>query len=131
MPRNEEEVMRNVLTLCSELQFVDDLPQVNTSFEKQTDKFLVFTVVLARVLRENNSSIKYELNKGVTSFSYSVDRVKEVGRLRDKYPKEATVIRAFLPDKKFIKEDQSVDLFQARQSLIKELRSILGDFRGL
>ena len=129
MPRNEEEVMRNILTLSNQLKFVDDLPQVNTSFEKQTDKFLVFTVVLARVLKENASSIKHELNKGVTSFTYSVDRVKLVGKLRNKYPKEATVIRAFLPDRKFLRDDQSVDLFYARQNLVKELRAILGDFR--
>ena len=49
MPYNEEEVMRNILSLSSQLKFLRDIPQVMISFDEQTDMELSFTVILLRI----------------------------------------------------------------------------------
>jgi hypothetical protein len=49
--------------------------------------------------------------------------------LRNKYPKEATVFRMKFSAEPFLRPDQSVDLFKARQALVQELRHALGEFR--
>ena len=53
MPRNEEEVMRNILILSEQLKLVRDLPQIIVSFDEQTDKYVSFTVILLRILKSN------------------------------------------------------------------------------
>ena len=60
---------------------------------------------------------------------YQIDRVKVVGKLRRKVPKEVAVVRVRLPSEKFLREDYSVDLFKARQHLVKEMEQILGEVR--
>ena len=125
MPRNEEEVMRNILTLSHQLKFLRDLPQMMISFDEQTDTELCFTVVLVRIVHSDSLPIRELLGNG----KFSIDRVKIVGMLRRKYPKEATVLRAWLPSSTFLREDFSVDLFQARLQLVKEMESAFGEMR--
>ena len=103
MPRNEEEVMRNILVLSQQLRFLRDIPQMIISFEEQTDTELSFTVILVRLLHPDSRPIE-EL------FRFSIDRVKVVGQLRRKIPKEAVVMRARIMSEQFMREDYSVDL---------------------
>lgn len=121
MPRNEEEVMRNILTLSGELKYLRDLPQVMISFYKQTEHQIIFTVTLVRVLH-NSPQIQEAEN-------LTIDRIKTVGLLRQKYPKEAVVMKISLPMKNFIREDFSVDLFAARLQVVKEVEKIVGEVR--
>ena len=46
MPPNEEEVIRNILTLSHQLKYLRDLPQVIISFERQTHLTFSFTIIL-------------------------------------------------------------------------------------
>ena len=130
MPRNEEEVMKNIITLSQELKYVRDIPQVIISFEEQTDTELSFTVVLLRLLVGSHELPLNELYKQISAkFKFVEDRVKKVGSLRRKYPKEATVFRLKMPKILFMREDHSVDLLKARQEVVKEIHRTVGEFR--
>jgi hypothetical protein len=49
--------------------------------------------------------------------------------LRKRYPKEATIFRLKFSSKPFLRDDHSVDLFRARQSIIQELQRLVGEVR--
>ncbi|MBS0628902.1 MAG: hypothetical protein JSS30_01600 [Verrucomicrobia bacterium] len=121
MPRNEEEVMRNILVLSQQLKYLRDIPQMIISFDEQADTELIFTVIIARLVHPES--------RPITELFQRVDRVKIVGKLRRKVPKEVAVIRIRLPTEDFLREDYSVDLFKARQHLVKEMEQILGEVR--
>ncbi|MGE0198796.1 MAG: hypothetical protein AB7N99_07605 [Simkaniaceae bacterium] len=127
MPRNEEEILKHMITLGKELRFARDLPQLILSFEKQTETQLIFTVVLARVLLSDTPPIEDILC--ITKLRPKIDRVKQLGMIRKKYPKEAVVFKVELPLEDFLREDHAVDLYQARQKILQELQEVFGDLR--
>ncbi|MBI2812366.1 MAG: hypothetical protein HYX67_16295 [Candidatus Melainabacteria bacterium] len=129
MPRNEEEVMRNIITLSNQLKNLRDLPQVVINFDEQTQEGLSFTVICLRVLKETDASLSDLFVKRSSVFKFIPDRVKKMGVIRKKYPKEATVFRVRLSSHSFLRPDHSVDLYKARQAIVKELHHILGEFR--
>ncbi len=125
MPRNEEEVMRSVLTLSNQLKFTRDIPQIAISFEGQRGAELLFTIVLVRLLHPHTPPLR-ELFAART---FTIDRVKIVGHLRRKYPKEATVLRARLKCEDFLRDDFSVDLYQARMAVLRTVQQGVGEVR--
>lgn len=129
MPRNEEEVMRNILSLGSQVKFIRDIPQVFITFDEQTNADLIFTVILVRVVSPGSQSIQTLFSKHPTSLEYIHDRCKSLGLLRKKYAKEATVFRVKLAKEPFIRRDLSIDLYKARQMVVMELVQIVGEFR--
>lgn len=129
MPRNEEEIIRHVVSLSGQLRFVKDLPQVILIFDEQKEGDLYFTVLLVRILYPNSSSIQTLFSKEDSVMTYIPDRVKRVGMLRKRYPKEATVFRLRFSSKPFLRDDHSVDLFRARQAIIQEMQRLIGDVR--
>ncbi len=129
MPRNEEEVVRNIMTLARQLKYVHDVPQVIVTFEKQTAADLTFTVVLLRVLKDGSPSVEQLFSESLTFLKFLPDRVKKVGALRKKYSKEANVFRAQMPIRDYIRSDHSIDLNKARQDVIFELTTIFKDVR--
>lgn len=129
MPRNDEEIMRNILNLSSQIKFLRDAPQVFISFDQQTQSNLIFTVILVRVLKPGVPSIQELFKQSETFLEYIHDHCKLGGMLRKKYPKEATTFRVKLKNDQFMRKDHSIDLYKARQAVVMELRHILGDFR--
>jgi len=129
MPRNEEEVMRNIVLLASQLRYLRDIPQMIISFDEQTDSELCFTVILVRLIGPDSVPIKELFRGGALEKNLSIERIKMVGRLRRKHPKEATVMRVCLPAEKFLREDFSVDLLSARIQLVSEIEQALGEVR--
>lgn len=127
MPRNEEEILRNVVTLGRELRFARDLPQLILSFEKQTETHLVFTVILARILLPKMPPIEDVLM--ASPLRPKIDRIKQLGMLRKKYPKEAAVFKVELPIDAFIREDHSVDLYKARHTILTQMQEVFGEIR--
>lgn len=127
MPRNEEEILRHVVTLGRELRFARDLPQVILSFEKQAETHLFFTVILARILLPKMPPIEDVLM--ASPLRQKIDRIKQLGILRKKYPKEAAVFKVELPIPPFIREDHSIDLYKARQRILSQLQEVFGEVR--
>ena len=129
MPRNEEEIIRNILSLSSQIKYLRDIPQVFISFDEQTPANLFFTIIFVRVLRPGSLSIQ-ELFKNADSFlEYIHDRCQNAGNLRRKYKKEATVFRVKFPKEPFLRRDNSIDLNKARQAVVAELCRVVGDIR--
>ncbi len=129
MPRNEEEIMRNMLILSEQIKFVKDIPQTSISFDEQSHSHIYFTVILARLLKSQVLPI-YELFKKTPSVvEFIPDRVKIIGQIRKKYPKEVSVFHLKIKKENFLRHDQSIDLYKARQTVLKELTKIIGEIR--
>jgi hypothetical protein len=133
MPRNDEEIMRNILLLSQQLKYMSDLPQVIISFNAQTEQSLQFTVILLRILRGNDPSLPDIFKQSKTQLKIEELEVKQVGLLRKRYPKESSVFKISLNKKKFLRKDFTIDLFKARQEASSELSTIFNgirDFNG-
>ncbi|SCA59079.1 Uncharacterized protein AB751O23_CW_00010 [Chlamydiales bacterium SCGC AB-751-O23] len=129
MPRNEEEIMRHIVTLSDQLCFTRDLPQVMICFDKQLDEDINFTIILLRVVKPETLSMSELFQSIETSVEFIEDRVRVVGHLRKKYPKEAHVFAVKLEKHTFLREDNSIDLYKARQVIAQELKKVVGEFR--
>jgi hypothetical protein len=129
MPRNEEEVLRNIMSLSRQIRFVSDIPQVIISFDETRDSNLNFTVILLRIYQEGEPSLQELFSGGQTTLKYIPDRIRTIGVLRRKYVKEATVFRTVVNSEKFLRSDRSVDLYKARQYVFEELHKVLGSVR--
>ncbi len=129
MPRNEEEVLRNILALSRQIRFVGDLPHVVISFDEQKEDHLYFSVILVRAVSEQEPGLQELFQSKKTQLKYIPDRVRRVGHLRRKYVKEATVFRTSLECEKFLRADHSVDLYRARSFILKEVSQIVGEVR--
>jgi hypothetical protein len=129
MPRNEEEIMRNILTLGNQIRFLRDIPQVFISFDEQTHHHLFFNVIFVRVLKETDRTIEESFRHSESFLEYIHDRTKTIGYLRKKYPKEATVCRLKLTKEQFLRRDHSIDLYKARQVVASEISRVFGDVR--
>lgn len=129
MPRNEEEIMRSILTLSHQLRYVRDIPQVMVSFDEQTDTQLAFVVILLRVLKPGDRSIEELFAQSNGGLVYQHDSIKVVGLLRKKYPKEATVFRLLIGKDRFLRSNSSIDLRRARQAVVSGLVDVVGEVR--
>jgi len=127
MPRNEEELMRNMILLSKQLKFIKDLPQAIISYDRQTDEELSFQVILARLVRNNEPPLEHLLQHAEGKFL--LDEVKNVGVLKRKYPKEVAVFHLFLKKQSFFRKDFSLDLQKARYKVVQILMECLGEFR--
>ncbi len=129
MPRNEEEVLRNIMSLSRQLRFVNDMPQVIITFDEQKGEDLSFTVILLRVRSADSPTLQEMFAKSSSPLKYIPDRVRRVGHLRKKYVKEATVFRTTIDSSQFLRRDCSVDMYKARQYIFSELCKLIGEIR--
>jgi hypothetical protein len=127
MPRNEEEILRHIVTLSGELKYMRDKPQFILIFDEQKEGDLYFTVVVVRIIYPD--SLPIQVLFASSPFTYIPDRVKRVGMVRKRYPKEATIFRLKFSSEPFLRDDQSVDLFRARQAIVQELFHLVGEMR--
>lgn len=129
MPRNEEEVLRNIMALSRQLRFVSDMPQVIITFDEQKGEDLSFTVILLRVRLADAPTLQEMFAQSSSPLKYIPDRVRKVGHLRKKYVKEATVFRTTINSSSFLRRDCSVDMYKARQYIFSELCKLIGEVR--
>jgi hypothetical protein len=128
MPRNDEEVLRNIMALSRQLHTSRDIPQVIISFEEQKNEELLFTVILLRLIEEGGASVQTLLAPCAHQFKYIPDRVRHVGQVRRKI-KEASVFRVAVVSSCFLRSDRSIDLYKARSHVLKTLTSVFGEVR--
>jgi hypothetical protein len=127
MLRNEEEQMRYLIALSRELRDRKDIPQIAISFEEQTEESLIFSVILARVLKKKTIPIKQLLSN--LALQVLLRERKTVGKVHNKYPKEVSVFRVLLPKEEYLRRDHSLDLPKARQAVLLQLKSQFQDVR--
>lgn len=129
MPRNEEEVLRNIVALSQQIRNVKDQSQVILSFDETRGSDLYFTVILLRVSKDCDPSVQELFARSRTDLKYIPDRVRKIRSSRQKYTKEAVVFRTFLPNQCFLRADRSVDMYKVRTVLFEKLCAILGPLR--
>lgn len=131
MPCNEEEIMRNILSLSNEIRYLRDIPQVIITFDEQTHSKLSFNVTMVRLLHPETSLSIQDILKRTQNptLDYIYDRSKTVGFLRKKYIKEASVFKVKLPKDSFLRDNHSIDLYKARHTLVTDLSTVIGEFR--
>jgi hypothetical protein len=129
LPRNEEEVARNLILLSQQLKYRRDFPQVNIQYEKQSETAIFFTILIARLLLPNTKGVREQLLENQSNLSFSIEEIREIGKLRRKTPKETSVLRVALDKAPFFRVDYSVDLLRARQKVAYELGRIIGEYR--
>lgn len=129
LPRNEEEIARNLIVLSQQLKYMRDLPQVSIQYEKQSESELFFSIMIARLLIPGARGLREQLLKEQSDMKFSIDEIREIGKLRRKIPKETAVLRVCLDKTPFFRADYSVDLLRARQRVAYELERIIGEYR--
>lgn len=129
MPRNEEEVMRNILSLSAQLRYVRDLPQVTIHVDQTIGDRLTFTVIVLRLARRGHPAKRLEEIQEAGGVRFSLERRRVVGYLRERHGKEALVFRATVPSKNYIRSDHSLDLYRARFEVTRGLEMMIGPFR--
>ncbi len=130
MTRNQEEVLRNILTLSQEIHHVTDLPQVMISFEAQTAEELIFTVIC--VCPENYDSISIEnlLKQKSSFFEWILERKQLVKYMDQHQPIFAYIFRVLLTSHPTVlRSDGSLNFFAARQKIGNFLKENIGEFR--
>lgn len=128
MPRNEEEVLRNTILLSKQIKYVRDLPQVSIHYDMQSEAYLIFTVILVRILKDSSPSL-HQILQSIPHLKVEIDDIRKAGSLRKKYPKEAATLRITLDKTPFFRADNSIDLLRARQKVVTELTKAVGEFR--
>ncbi len=129
IPRNEEELYRNIIALSQELKYVGDLPQAIISFQEQSHDLLKFNIILLRLLHKDSLSLQ-ELSRHLSvQERFVLERVTSVGTLRKKYVKEACVFSIEIESRLFLRKNHSVDLIRARQSIVQAVEKLVGGFR--
>jgi oligopeptide transport system substrate-binding protein len=130
MTRNEEELLRGILTLSREVKQKSDLPQVMILFDQQASQEIMFTVILVRVHREGQPTVLESLAKEQTDCSYLPERYQFVRYLRKKHPIEANVFRVVMKkDASLLRGDLSLNFYLARQKVSQALNKAVGEFR--
>lgn len=127
MPRNEEELLRNLVLLSKEIKYVRDLPQVSIHYEKQTENHLYFTVLLVRLKTPASLCLHQTFANG--ALRVEVDDIRILSQLKRRYPKESAILHVSIEKALFFRADFSVDLLRARHKVASELALALGEFR--
>ncbi len=128
MPRNEEEVMKYIVTLSDEITSKNDMPQIAIIFDEQTDRVLSFTAVSVRPLEQDQEKTE-SLMKKLSGFDVRLEKVRYIGDGIRQVRKEIALLRMFLSPDEFLRDDFSVDLYRARQYVVSYLMSLFGDVR--
>jgi hypothetical protein len=122
---NEKELDRNSNLLCKQLKYVNDNPQIIISYDKQEEKNIIFTIILVRLLKNKTKKIKTLFSKKT---KYKVEKTNILGFIK-KYPKERSIIKVSLNKKLFFRKNFSLNIQQARETISKDLKIILKEFR--
>ncbi len=132
-PRNEEEVMKDFVMLSKQLTHPSDLPQVIVHFDYHDLQNLVFRVILIRVKLDDQINIHEAIANLKQITDVTAERVRNLGMIEKRFPKEACVLTFKIETKHYIREDHTIDFQQARLSIMQHLMKVFGpirDFEG-
>lgn len=128
-PRNEENLMKNMIILSQEFRDPNTLPQVMISFENQTQSSLFFTLIIVYSSQHNiNEESLLQLNDPYIQIYF--ERKTEMGYCDCRTPKEALVLRAKVSKiTELQRKDFSVNAYYARQKVLAAICEIIGEVR--
>ncbi|CCB88946.1 hypothetical protein [Simkania negevensis] len=120
---NEEEVVRNILTLSKELKTPQDPPPVIIHFASETEKIVTFTVILVCL---NSKKIYFENSPHMKVLSH---QSKIAGILNKRHLQHAHVLELELEKESFTDENGKFSLYEARKSILSYLKKSFGPMR--
>ncbi|NBU62258.1 MAG: hypothetical protein EBS28_00465 [Chlamydiae bacterium] len=125
MPRNEEDVMRRIVTLCNEISSKEDIPQVAIHFERQYETYLSYLVLIVKpydnVPIERLTTIRKQgIGVHLEASRRFYQRLVEI---------EASTVRLDIDLNGFIRQDHSVDSLKVRAHITDFLKKIFPQFR--
>jgi len=129
LPRNEEDVARNLILLSHELHAKTDSPQVIIHYEKHTRTEIVFSVLMVRLLVPDTENLRTRIASHKNGVKFVIDELRSVGKLKQKTVKEGAVLSATVEKKPFVRADGSVHFLAARQQVAENLTHLLGHYR--
>lgn len=129
MPYKKNIIEKNSKLLAKQLKYINDIPQVIITYDKQRTHEIIFTVILVRLLKKDSISIKKHFLNANTLLNYIPIEKSQIGILRKRYPKEVNVFKVSLEKSSFYRKNFSLNLQQARYFVSKELKKIIGNFR--
>lgn len=130
MIRNEEEILKNILTLSREIHFVTDMPQTMILFDQQTSQEVIFTIILVKIVKLDQPSIQECFSKVKVNIEFLPERCQIVRYLRKKHPLEANIFRIkLIKDPSLLRIDMSLNFYLARQKISRVLTETIGEFR--
>lgn len=125
MKRNEEETYKTILVLSNEISSLEDLPQAAINLDEQTDKEIIFQVVLVHPAPFHNFSLKGRF----VECTFAPKRMTTVRHL-DNHPIQAHVFSLHLTrNSAYLRTDGSLDFNLARQKVGSLLQAAIGSFR--
>lgn len=127
-PRNEEQIMKNVILLSRELKDPSSLPHLMLVFEKQIETALIFNALLVFPATEGLDVQLCEVKD--PTIEVSIERHETVGYFKDGYPKHALLFHvkvAKMPD--IFRQDSSVNVYYARQKVYGWIEQAVGEVR--
>lgn len=129
LPGNEEELFKNIRHLSQEIRSVRDLPQVMITFTEYSNDTLKFLVIALRAVSAKTPSLG-TLSANLPSLvEFTLERVFSMGRLRKKYPKEASIFTLQVKSSLFLRNNHVLNLRAARLYIVKAIEGMLGPFR--
>ncbi|MBP7074795.1 MAG: peptide ABC transporter substrate-binding protein, partial [Rhabdochlamydiaceae bacterium] len=128
--RNQEEVLRSILTLSQEIDRPSDLSQVMISFETQSSDEVIFTAICVRAEDQFSVSLENLVQNEPSSCRWILERKQIVRYLENHQPIVAYLFRVLLiPDFSTLRSDGSLNFFAARQKIAASLKISIGDYR--
>ena len=125
MTRNEEEVMRNLITLKGEFQSSTDLPQLILTYDHHDTESMTFSAIIVYTKKE-----KTDLIAPLKEAVFTDIRTHPLGKTQDGYPIEGKVFRITLTDiRPFQRKNCAIDFYQIRKYVCELLFTIFGECR--
>ncbi|MBI5273704.1 MAG: hypothetical protein HY860_01470 [Chlamydiales bacterium] len=125
IPRNEEELYKNMIILGSQLRYRKDLPQVMISYEQKIKDKWEFSVLIACL----DVGFLKQIDKITTQEGVylQLEKTKTIGMIRKKYPKEGVILKGYVVGDG--SKEQLIDYYEARKKVAYEIKNIIGAFR--
>lgn len=129
MPRNDEEILRNIITLGAQLKFPTDLPQVMINYRAQEHSNLIFTVLLVRIQHPDLVPIPKKFKRNKQDIYIKEREEKTVGHVRKSIPKKGYILDICCPKEAYLRADFSLDLTRARRDVFSFITDSVGEVR--
>ncbi|MBS0655094.1 MAG: peptide ABC transporter substrate-binding protein, partial [Verrucomicrobia bacterium] len=125
MKLNEEEHYKHIITLSQEIRSLQDQPQVYITLEQQTEKEIIFRIILVYISPFHN----FPLKKWFFNCTFVHERTLTVKHV-DGHPVEAHVFCLHLPrEASILRSNGALDFYAARKNISNLIRTAIGEFR--
>jgi len=130
MPRNQEEVYKNILLLSQEIRSTRDVPHLMISLDEHRDNDLIFLVNLVYVSPPKPVDLEALFVEEGSKVKFVSEHLYPVSFLNNRYPIIAHVFRLHVPlHPNLLRSDGALDFYQARRDLVALLHRVFGEFR--